>query len=102
MTISSPDLPGGSHPLPPGSKTPASPMPDPWPPAASAYAIAGSIGNGSDDGLVPVSSALGRDPVSGQDLQLPEANRWVAVGADHLGLLRSPEVLRTLRQWMAA
>lgn len=81
---------------------PASPMPDPWPPGASAYAVAGSVGSGADDGLVPVASALGRDPGLGQDLQLPEANRWVAAGVDHLGLLRSPEVLRTLRQWMAA
>ena len=82
--------------------SPASPMPDPWPPGASAYAIAGSIGSGIDDGLVPVTSALGRDLVSGHDLQLPEANRWVATGVDHLGLLRSPDVLRTLRQWMSA
>lgn len=81
--------------------TPASPMPDPWPPGAAAYAIAGSIGSGADDGLVPVASALGRDPVLGQDLQLPESNRWVAAGVDHLGLLRSPDVLRTLRQWMS-
>lgn len=82
--------------------TPASPMPDPWPPGASAHAIAGCVGRGNDDGLVPVSSALGRDLVLGHDLQLPEANRWVATGVDHLGLLRSPDVLRTLRQWMAA
>lgn len=81
--------------------TAASPMPDPWPPGASAYAVAGSVGDGIDDGLVPVASALGRDPVLG-DLQLPEENRWVAAGVDHLGLLRHPEVLRTLRRWMAA
>lgn len=82
--------------------TPASPMPDPWPPGACAYAVAGSVGSGADDGLVPVASALGRDPVPGRDLQLPEANRWIASGVDHLGLLRHPDVLRTLRQWMAA
>ena len=81
--------------------TPASPMPDPWPPGASAYAIAGTVGDGLDDGLVPVASALGRDLVPGQDLQLPEANRWIAAGIDHAGLLHSPDVLRTMRQWMA-
>ncbi|MGZ5181150.1 MAG: alpha/beta hydrolase [Ramlibacter sp.] len=82
--------------------TPASPMPDPWPPGADAYAIAGSVGGGLDDGLVPVASALGRDLVSGQDLQLPDAHRWTATGVDHLGLLRSQAVFDTVRQWMAA
>jgi hypothetical protein len=81
---------------------PASPMPRPWPPGASAYAIAGSVGDGLSDGLVPVASALGRDLVGGQDLQLPESNRRVVAGVDHLGLLRSPEVLEVMRQWMAA
>ena len=80
---------------------PASPMPDPWPPGASAHAIAGSVGDGLDDGLVPVASALGRDLVQGHDLQLPEANRWIVAGVDHAGLLHSPDVLRTMRQWLA-
>jgi hypothetical protein len=82
--------------------TPASPMPQPWPPGATAYAIAGAVGAGFDDGLVPVSSALGRDLVLGHDLQLDEANRRIATGVDHVGLLRSPDVLQAMRQWMAA
>ena len=85
--------------LPP---TPASPMPQPWPPGATVHAIAGSIGTGLDDGLVPVASALGRDLVAGQDLQLSDANRHIAAGVDHLGLLRSPDVLQAMRRWMAA
>jgi hypothetical protein len=60
------------------------------------------VGDGLSDGLVPVASALGRDLVGGQDLQLPESNRRVVAGVDHLGLLRSPEVLEVMRQWMAA
>jgi len=82
--------------------TPASPMPQPWPPGATAYAIAGAVGDGLSDGLVPVASALGRDLVSGHDLQLPESNRCIATGVDHLGLLRSLDVLQSMRQWMAA
>jgi hypothetical protein len=82
--------------------TPASPMPQPWPPGATVHAIAGSVGAGLDDGLVPVASALGRDLLAGQDLQLSDANRHIATGVDHLGLLRSPDVLQAMRQWMAA
>lgn len=85
--------------LPPA---PASPMPQPWPPGATAHAVAGSIGAGLDDGVVSVASALGRDLAPGQDLQLDEANRHVSAGVDHLGLLRSPDVLEAVRRWMAA
>ena len=51
---------------------PASPMPDPWPPGASAYAIAGTVGDGLDDGLVPVASALGRDLVRDTTCSCPK------------------------------
>lgn len=78
------------------------PIAQAWPEAATAFAIAGSTGAGLDDGLVPVASALGRDLLPGQELPLAEPHRWVATGTDHLGLLRSTDVLATMRQWMAA
>jgi hypothetical protein len=76
--------------------------PDPLPAAITDHAIAGAIGAGSDDGLVPVASALGQDGPAGTALPPDEAHRWIATGVDHLGLLGSESVYQTMRRWLAA
>ena len=70
------------------------------PPGAQAYAIAGCIGQGLGDGLVPEASALGLQGDT-LGLGLDEAHRWRADGVDHLGLLASEAVSHKLRQWLA-
>ncbi|WBY00367.1 alpha/beta hydrolase [Ramlibacter tataouinensis] len=73
------------------------------PPTLRAHAIAGAVGDGLSDGLVPVASALGRaGGAAGGPLALPEERRWVARGVDHMGLLASDAVFRTMRQWLSA
>lgn len=72
------------------------------PPAMPTYAIAGAVGDGQDDGLVPVASALGRDAVASRDLLLPEEHRWVIHGVDHASLLASEAVCQKVRQWLAS
>lgn len=79
---------------------PAAPSLTSLPPGAQACAIAGRIGAGLGDGLVPEDSALGRTGAGGLDLD--EAHRWTAEGVDHLGLLTSEAVLQTMRGWLAS
>ncbi len=66
------------------------------------HAIAGAVGDGLTDGLVPVDSALGRHPLPTHDLQLPAEHRFIAQGVDHLGLLASPAVFQAMRRWLSA
>jgi hypothetical protein len=77
-------------------------LPRPWPPGVRAYAIAGSLQQRGDDGVVTVASALGRDLPPGQDLELGEAQRWIAAGVGHLDLVRSGAVLQQVRHWLSA
>ena len=70
------------------------------PATVRAYAIAASLQPSAGkpgarvrgDGLVPVSSALGVDVSSAQ--------RWVAYGTSHLGLLSSQRVYERMRSWL--
>ncbi len=71
------------------------------PPQARAWAVAGRIGSGEDDGLVTVDSALGRHADPSRALPLPPAQCWVADGVDHGGLLASPAVAQQLERWLA-
>jgi hypothetical protein len=75
---------------------------DPLPEGVSGHAIAGAVGAGLDDGLVPVASALGQDSLIGGALELPERQRWTAAGVDHLGLLGSEAVYQKMRHWLSA
>lgn len=52
------------------------------------------------DGLVPVSSALGRHRDASLDLALPEARRWVGYGMGHFDLLSRMEVYEQVRSWL--
>jgi hypothetical protein len=54
------------------------------------------------DGLVPVSSALGRHPDARLALALPEERQWVGYAMNHLDLLDRPEVYAQLRRWLSA
>jgi hypothetical protein len=82
------------------------PLPDP----SIAYAIAASTQNKaatharksvSGDGLVPVASALGQHPDPRFDLLVPQTQRWVAHGINHLDLLGSQAVYQRLHNWLA-
>lgn len=54
------------------------------------------------DGLVAVSSALGRHEEPGRTLPIPESRQWIAPGAKHFDLLSRPEAYEKIREWLAA
>jgi len=73
------------------------------------FAIAGSLGEAGasikgrllGDGLVPVSSALGRHPDADRHLPFAADRQAVVYGTGHLGLLSSAEVFALLRQYLS-
>ena len=83
-------------------------QPLPLPGSVRCFAAAACIGAQSDDvkghllgdGLVPMSSALGRhtDPV--RTLEFPEDRQWVGYGMNHMELLGRVEVFDKLKQWL--
>ena len=80
-------------------------VPVPLPRGVACYAVAGAIAEARadawiGDGLVSVSSALGRHTRTTRDLHLPPSHTWTARGVHHLDLLGSPAVYRHLRQWL--
>lgn len=83
-------------------------QPVPLPAGLRAYAIAATTGKApgdlSDallgDGLVPVTSALGRHPNPDLDLSFPEDRQWVGYEMNHMDLLDRPEVYAQLRRWL--
>lgn len=83
---------------------PGPPTPVPLPHGVRCFAIAGSTGRlGAvlGDGLVPVSSALGRGRDARRALAFPESRRWVARGVGHKDLLGDPGVRDRIREWLA-
>jgi pimeloyl-ACP methyl ester carboxylesterase len=52
------------------------------------------------DGLVPVSSALGRHEK--EELALGFTDKWIGYGMGHLDLLSHPDVYAKLRSWLGA
>ena len=54
------------------------------------------------DGIVPMSSALGRHRDPGRTLTFPKSRRWIAYGTNHLDLLSSREVYARIRQWLVS
>ena len=82
--------------------------PLPLPDGVRCYAVAASKQQRSSssgakirgDGLVPVSSALGRHRDAAQDLALPEAHRWVGYEMGHFDLLSRTEVYAQVRDWL--
>jgi hypothetical protein len=53
------------------------------------------------DGLVPLSSALGRHENPQFDLAFPETHRWIAYDTGHFDLLDRPSVYERIRDWLA-
>lgn len=75
----------------------------PLPAGVACHAIAGTLSEGAlTDGLVQVTSALGRHAVAERDLHFPEQDRWIAQGVGHLALLHDETVFQKMRQWLAA
>jgi hypothetical protein len=53
------------------------------------------------DGLVSVSSALGRHDDPARSLSIPESRQWVGYGMTHMDLLSRAEVYDQIRDWLA-
>lgn len=89
---------------------PRHPVPVPLPAGVASFAIAAtqgqSVGDLGDrllgDGLVPLSSALGRHRNPARQLNFPTDRQWVAHDTGHLELLNAPEVYAKLREILAA
>ena len=80
--------------------------PVPLPEGVRCYAIAANVGKkGGDlfgDGMVPVSSALGRHEDPKLTLSFALSRQWVGYGMNHWEMLRQPAVYAQIRRWMAS
>ena len=82
----------------------------PLPDGVQSYAMAASTGRKPGDirdrlvgdGLVPVSSALGRHEDSRRCLSFPESRQWIGYGMNHMDLLGRTEVSDQIVRWFAA
>lgn len=80
----------------------------PLPPGTCCYAVAASLGPAPHslksrllgDGLVPLTSALGRHRDPARSLDFAPERQAVVYRTGHLELLSSPEVLDLLRGWL--
>jgi len=69
--------------------------------AATRSAVEGDLAGALlGDGLVPVSSAMGRDTDPRRALHFPESRQWVGRGMNHFDLLSHPEVYDQLKRWL--
>jgi pimeloyl-ACP methyl ester carboxylesterase len=80
----------------------------PLPDGVRCYAVGASIARESalgnrllGDGLVPLSSALGRHADPSRNLFFPESQQWIGHGMKHLDLLASREVCERIEQWLS-
>ena len=82
----------------------------PLPEGVQSYAIAATTGKQPGDlrdrllgdGLVPVSSALGRHKDPRRSLSFPKSGQWIAYGMNHMDLLGRPEVSDQILRWFAS
>jgi pimeloyl-ACP methyl ester carboxylesterase len=82
----------------------------PLPNGVQSYAIAATTGRKPGDlrdrllgdGLVPVSSALGRHDDLHRALRFPQSRQWIGYGMNHMDLLGRPEVSARIVRWFAA
>ena len=82
--------------------------PTPLPKDVACYAIAAttaaSPGATKDlllgDGLVPVTSALGRHKDPARTLDFPEGRQWIACRTGHLDLLSRRDVYQRMAEWL--
>ncbi|MBI5119179.1 alpha/beta hydrolase [Candidatus Poribacteria bacterium] len=80
----------------------------PLPDGVQCYAVGASISRASalgkrflGDGLVPLSSALGRHADPRRNLSFPESQQWIGYGMKHLDLLARREVYEHMKQWLS-
>ena len=71
--------------------------PVPLPTDVDCYAIAAE-----NDGLVPLSSAMGEHPNPTLTLEFPPSRRFVARGVGHIEMLHAPEVWERTERWLRA
>ena len=81
--------------------------PVPLPAGVACYAVAGTLSPHLDglllpDGLVTVDSALGRHERPELTLAFPDDHQLIAVGANHLDLMRRADLHERVRSWLAA
>ncbi len=82
----------------------------PLPDGVQSYAIAATTGKKRGDvrdrlfgdGLVPVSSALGRHEDSRRSLSFPLPRQWIGHGMNHMDLLGRAEVSDQIVRWFAS
>jgi len=82
--------------------------PAPLPEGVQCYSIAATTGKKSNklgdglmgDGLVTLSSALGRHKNAELNLLFPQTHQWVGRNMSHLDLLNHPEVYETIKKWL--
>lgn len=67
---------------------------------APARPVAGSGTGARGDGLVPIASALGQHRRRALDLRIPQSQRWVGYGINHLEMLGSEAVYQRLLRWL--
>jgi len=83
-------------------------IPVPLPEGVHCYAIAATTSKESNkpgndligDGLVPISSALGRHKKAELNLLIPESQQWVGHNMNHIDLLNHPQVYETIKVWI--
>ncbi len=81
----------------------------PLPAGVAVYLVAGTLAKNKDectgtligDGLVLLSSALGKHKNPARSLAVPPMRRWIGYGMNHWDLLDRPEVLTQLRHWLS-
>lgn len=84
-------------------------IPVPLPDDVLCYTIAATTGKKEGDlsdrllgdGLVQMSSALGRHEEPSLTLSFPEDRQWVGYGMNHMELLSHPEVYEQIKRWLA-
>jgi hypothetical protein len=83
--------------------------PVPLPESVDCFAIGATTGRAPSDlrgrllgdGLVPLSSALGRHHDPQFTLAFPESRQWIACGMSHFDLLSRPQVYERIHAWLA-
>ncbi len=83
-------------------------IPVPLPEGVQCYSIAATTGKKSNtlgddligDGLVTLSSALGRHKNAELNLLFPETHQWIGYNMKHMDLLNHPEVYETIKKWL--
>jgi hypothetical protein len=80
--------------------------PVPLPEGVRCYAIAANIGKKAGDlfgdGMVPVSSALGRHEDPALTLSFSPSRKWIGYGMNHWQMLSQPAVYAQIRRWLTS